>query len=120
LEEILERSGEPLAAQETRHVVVEQRGTRTLLVLEGDIGLDAAADLRTEAERLLAGSGGLAIDWHAAAHVGAGAIQVLLALNAALSARGGSLQVARDNPGVRRFLELAGLSDRFPVLEESA
>jgi len=123
LEEILEHptgSDEAIAAQETRRVVVEQRGSHTLLVLEGEIGLEAAADLRSEGERLLAGSGGVALDWHAATHVGAGAIQVLLALQAALGARGMALDVARDNPSVRRFLELAGVSGHFPAAEQTA
>jgi len=108
-------SCEPAPAQETRRIVVEQHGLHALLVLEGQIDLEAAADLRVEAERLLAGSDAVAVDWRAAAHVCPGAVQVLLSLEAELSARSRALRVVRDNPDVRRFLELAGLSGRFPV-----
>lgn len=105
------------SAEETHRVAVEQRDSHAFLVLAGEIGLDAAADLRAEAERLLAGPEAVALDWHAATHIGAGAIQVLLSLEAALSARGRALRVAGDNPDVRHYLELAGLSAHFPALE---
>ena len=101
-------------------MAVERPGAHPLLVLSGHIDLDAAAHLRAEAERLAAGCEAMTVDWHAATHVSAGAVQVLVALQAALSARGRTLHVARDNQDVRRFLELAGLSGRFPVLEQSA
>lgn len=98
----------------------EDTGTPAAMVLAGQVDLDAAGRLRTEAERFLAGSGDVTLDWHAAEHVGAGAVQVLLALEAALMAQGRALRVASDNPDVRRFLTLAGLSGRFPVLERTA
>jgi anti-anti-sigma factor len=104
----------------TYHVALERRDSHALLVLEGQIGLEAAADLRSEGERVLAGSEAVAIDWHESTHVGAGAVQVLLSLAAALSARGRALCVAGDNPDVRRYLELAGLSQHFPVSEPAA
>jgi len=111
-------SGSPTA--ETFRIAVEPRGAQTVLVLEGQIGLDAGAHLRAEAEGLLGGSGGVAIDWRSAAHVGAGAVQILLALQTALAGRGRALRVAGENPEVRRFLEFAGLSGHFPILERTA
>jgi anti-anti-sigma regulatory factor len=108
----------PVAARET--IRVEQGDKQVLLLMEGQMDLDAAATLQAAAERLLAGSEGVAIDWHAAGHVCAGAVQVLLALEVALSSCGRALHVANDNPDVRRYLELAGLSSRFPLVEHSA
>jgi len=104
----------------TYSIRVERHGLQPLLVLAGDIGLEAAADLRAEAERLLAGSASVALDWGAARHVCASAAQVLLALQAALSTRGRTLEVVRDNADVRRFLELAGLSLHFRLMELAA
>jgi len=108
------------AVPDTFRIAVEQRDSHALMTLEGPVDLEAAASLRVEVERLLGGSAAVRIDWHAAGHFCAGAIQVLLALGAALTARGGSLSVAGDNPDIRRFLELAGLSGHFPVREQSA
>jgi len=108
-------SGDPAAKGE--HTA---SGASGKLVLEGPVDLDAAAELRARAERLLEGTAGVEIDWHAATYACAGAIQVLLALEAALAARGRSLRVARDNPEIRRYLHFAGLSGHFPIMERGA
>ena len=46
-----------------------------------------------------------------------GALLVLIGIGmgAALAAKGQALEVANENAGVRRALEVAGLSGRFPV-----
>ncbi len=98
-------------------VEVGQLESRDLLLLAGQINLDAAARLRDEALRVVASARAVGVDWRQAEYVSASAVQVLLALGAALAARGLPLEVAGDNPGVRRSLELAGLSGRFPVRE---
>ena len=90
------------------------------LVLAGELNLDAAIQLRDVALSAVAGGGEVGVDWRDAGHVSAGALQVLLALRAALDARGQVLQIAGDNPGVRRTLELAGLSRLFPIREAPA
>lgn len=87
------------------------------LVLTGELNLDAASHLREAALGAAAAGKEVAIDWSAAGHLSAGALQVLVALRATLSSRGQALDVAADNPGVRRILEIAGLSGLFPVRE---
>jgi anti-anti-sigma regulatory factor len=44
---------------------------------------------------------------------------VLLALEASLKQRGLSLMVKNDNPQVREYLKLSGLSDYFPLVQAS-
>ena len=95
-------------------IEVRAGDTHNLLVLAGLIGLDAAPQLRDEAERLAARSEDVAIDWRDVEHVGAAAMQVLLALGTALSGSGRKLYVVADNAGLRGYLELAGLSGSFP------
>ncbi len=105
---------------ENTRIGIEQRGSHTFLVLDGNMDLDAAVELRAKTEQLLSASEPVSLDWGAARHVGAGALQVLLAFEAALSARGRMLRVARDNPAIRRSLLFAGLSSHFPLAEQSA
>jgi len=102
----------------THRITVAPGPSLTLVVLEGPIDQDAAAELRLEAQRLLSGDAAVQIDWHAATYASAGAIQVLLALESALKARGRNLRVLRDNVEIRCFLELAGLSGHFSVMEQ--
>jgi anti-anti-sigma factor len=97
------------------HVGLHPSASRDVIVLAGMINLDAARQLCDAALRTLAGGREIAVDWSGAMHVSAGALQVLLALGTALHARGLVLSVTGDNPGVRRTLELAGLSRLFPV-----
>ncbi|TAM99543.1 MAG: anti-sigma factor antagonist [Rhizobiaceae bacterium] len=95
-----------------RLTVVEQPAHH-LIELAGMLGLEAAAPLRDEARCLVQSRKNVAIDWSAAEHVGASALQVLLALQKSLEADGRKLSVAADNASVRRYLELAGLSGYF-------
>jgi anti-anti-sigma factor len=85
-----------------------------LLALTGQIGLEAAPLLHTTAQRLATGGADVRMDWAGAGHVSAAALQVLLALGSRLAADGRGFSVSADAPGVRRFLEISGLSDRFP------
>ena len=59
------------------------------------------------------------IDWAEVEHVDACVLQVLLALGKLLTARGLTLVVEKDNAKVRRFLKLSGMSEYFPVRDES-
>jgi anti-anti-sigma regulatory factor len=87
--------------------------SRDVLILSGTINLDAARQLYDAALQALAGGRDVAVDWSQAVHVSAGALQVLLTLGAALHARGSVFSVMGDNAGVRRTLELGGLSGLF-------
>lgn len=111
LESDCEAAGPPF------RIAVEQRQSRNLLVLSGQLGLDAAGQLRDEAQRLATSACDVDMDWRDAETVTAGSLQVLLALAASLTERERALRVAGDNPHIRRLLELAGLSAQFPVAE---
>jgi len=95
-------------------IEVREDGARDLLVLSGQMDASSAAPLRETARRLASGERPVAIEWEHAEHVGMSALQVLLALAVALEERGRPVAVAADNAEVRGFLELAGLSARFP------
>ena len=99
----------------TFRVETQARESGNLLVLAGQIGVDAAAQLLDEAELLAANAGDVGVDWREAETVTASSLQLLLALGVSLAERGQTLRVTGDNPNVRRLLELAGLSARFPA-----
>jgi anti-anti-sigma regulatory factor len=46
-------------------------------------------------------------------------LQVLLGLQKSLRAAGFSLWIERDNPHIREYLRLSGLSEHFPVRSAS-
>ena len=92
-----------------------ERSGRRLLVLRGEIDLDAAVRLHAVALRLLVGNQDVDIDWSGAERLSAGAVQVLLALGAALSERGRALRVAADQSAIRQCLDAAGLAGHFPA-----
>lgn len=111
-------SGPDSPAQEQLfRVEIQQHESHSLLVLAGQIGADAAPQLRNQALLLTAGAGPVDIDWREAETVTAGSLQVLLALGIALSQRGQPLRVVADHPNLRRLLDVAGLSAHFPVGE---
>jgi anti-anti-sigma factor len=116
-------SGEPAppdeipAEHELFRVEVKPSESCDLLLLAGEMNLDAASQLRDAALGAVAGGRQVAVDWREVGHVSVGALQVLLALRSALDARGQVLHVSGDNPGVRRTLDLAGLSGLFPASE---
>ncbi len=60
----------------------------------------------------------VAIDWGEAEHVDASVLQVLLVLGKSLAERGSRIVVDQDNPRVREYLKLSGLSEYFPVREQ--
>lgn len=94
--------------------------SRNLLVLAGQVGLDATAKLLDEAEDLAGEARDVDLDWREADVVSASSLQVLLALGVSLSERGRAMRITADNPDIRRLLELAGLSTRFPGTEPVA
>ena len=112
----LKTDSEPDVCAEFR-IELRPAESSNVLILAGAINLDAATRLREAALTATTAARDVAIDWSEAGHVGAGALQLLLALRAALAGGGHLLDVARDNPGVRHTLELAGLSGLFPVRE---
>jgi len=102
----------------TAAVQVHHSASSDSLVLAGVIDLEAARQLAAQAKGLAGGVRNVAIDWRQAEYVSAGALQVLLALGITFAGSGRRLQVGADNPAVRGFLELAGLSGHFATAEE--
>jgi len=108
-------SAENIAPEpELFRVEVRQRESSDVLVLAGSLGPEAVVRLHHEALHLAAGDKPVAFDWSDASYLSAGALQVLLALRAALSQRGLEPHLAGDNPAIRRSLDFAGLSAHFP------
>jgi anti-anti-sigma regulatory factor len=104
-----------MAAGDYFDVATEESAAGNLLILSGPIGMDATPRLHAEAQRLASRSGDVAVDWTQAEYLGAGAVQVLLALRVALAENGRKLHVAADRPAIRESLELAGISGHFPA-----
>ena len=84
------------------------------LKLRGDARVEAAALLLQQAAQADLQKD-VAVDWEEAEHVETSVFQVLLAIQKRLTQHGRSLIVEKDNPHVRDCLQLAGLSDSFPV-----
>jgi anti-anti-sigma regulatory factor len=114
-----ELANETSVEDELFHVKHRPSASCDVLVLAGDISLDAVPQLTDAALQTVAGGKQVAVDWSEARHICGGALQVLLALGTALAARGQVLSVAGDNPSVRHTLELAGLSQLFPVRRDT-
>lgn len=57
------------------------------------------------------------IDLHEVHHLDASALQVLLALDTEQKKQGRSLQLMDVSPQLRQWMEFAGVSDHFPVVE---
>lgn len=96
---------------------LRQTDSCDLLVLSGALGADAVQPLHGVALQALSGGRQVEVDWSAATVLSACALQVLLALRSGLNARAQQLPVSGDNPAMRHWLELAGLSDLFPCRE---
>lgn len=106
------------ALEESFQIELHDSEAFDVLWLAGNLDVSAVLRLHTEAKRIAAGTNDVVIDWSHAEYISASAIQVLLCLSAVLKRVGRSLTVSSDNPTVRRFLELAGVSDPFPFLEQ--
>jgi anti-anti-sigma regulatory factor len=94
-------------------ISVDRDSTAIRLKICGDAGVENATELR---QRLLATeiSGDLVVDWEAAERVHTSVLQVLLSFSKTLKP-GCSVRVEKDNPQLREYLELSGLSDFFPL-----
>ena len=114
-----ELANETSVEDELFHVELRPSASCDLLVLAGAISLDAVHQLTDAALQTVAAGKQVAVDWSEATHICGGALQVLVALGTALGARGQMLSVVGDNPGVRHTLELAGLSQLFPVRRDT-
>ena len=94
----------------------EQRDCDTVLTLAGDVRVENAAGLKDGLQQN-GFTRDLVIDWSVSEHVHSCILQLLLAQAKTLKQHGHSLRVEKDNPQVRGYLQLAGLSDHFPLRE---
>jgi anti-anti-sigma factor len=85
-----------------------------ILQLKGKARVEAAQLLQQQLAQIDSNRD-LALDWEQAEHIDACVLQVLLAFRKSRSDRQFSLTVDRDNPHVREYLRMSGLSDYFPV-----
>jgi anti-anti-sigma factor len=95
-------------------VSLRERNGTVLVKLRGDVRVEAAAQLLLEAAQADPQKDAV-VDWEQAEHVDTCVFQVLLSFQQRLAESGRSLKVEKDNPHVREYLRLAGLSDLFPV-----
>jgi anti-anti-sigma factor len=86
----------------------------TVLKLQGDCRVDAARLLLDQLLQSPANQN-VVVDWEKAEHVDTCVLQVLLSLKRHLGQRGFSLSAVKDNPVIREYLQLAGLSGDLPL-----
>lgn len=88
----------PVAA----NISISKNDLNTVLTLRGSFQLEHARPLYEAALHIAAEAGSVVVDCSEAVHLDGGAVQVLLALQAALERAGGSLQVSRASEDVSR------------------
>jgi anti-anti-sigma factor len=94
-------------------VWIEADGDRRCLHLEGVVNAVQARRLREEALAALAGSGPVTLDLTRAEYLDGTALQVLLALSAALARRGHGLKTVAMAPSIEDTLRTIGLGANF-------
>jgi len=97
-------------------VIDEEDGT--LIRLMGHARVETAVRIH-EALAKVPFAHPVTVEWEEAEHVDGCVLQLLLAVQKILKERGLSLTVRKDNPKVREYLNLAGLSEYFPAQPES-
>ncbi len=101
----------------TAVVSVSRDGPDCVLSLRGGFHLEQARELHAAALQIAETGGGVVVDCREAAHLDGCAVQVLLALKAALAHTGGSLRMHGASDDVRKYLGWAGLAAHFPDAE---
>jgi len=101
------------AAVPAEPVRVEVQGERTLLHLEGVVGVMQARKLHALAVELADSGREVAIRCEHLQHMDCAAVQVLLALNETLKAKGTRATVENMPDSVQRTLGFAGLASAF-------
>jgi len=96
----------------------------TTIALTGAIDASRVGELLTASVMACAAGKPVLLDWSAADHLHAGALQVLTALAIELASRGQPLTYTSASPAVRQCVETAGLhralsADRAPQESEA-
>jgi anti-anti-sigma factor len=104
---------------DTPAVDISNRDNAVLVRLTGTASIAAAALLREKFLHTKIDKD-LMVDWKEAEYVDTSVLQVLLAVSKVLPGRGFSLGVVNDSATVRHYLEIAGLSDEFPLQDSES
>ena len=94
-------------------ISLEERGGQAILSLRGAIDASCVPDLLSAALRANGAGKAVVLDWSAAEYLHTGALQVLLALKAELTAGGRTLLVSTCSSGVQECITAAGVVDTF-------
>jgi anti-anti-sigma regulatory factor len=78
------------------------------------VDVQAAGELQREMLAFGITGGDVTLDWSKAERVDLSVIQLLLAFRAAPLSAGRAFWVSGDNPNIREYLRIAGLSCHFP------
>jgi anti-anti-sigma factor len=97
---------------ETVHIL--KRGSEDVLALGETPQLDSIHALHEAALSLSHTASQVVVDCAGVEHLGAWAIQILLALKTALAANGGGLRIAGASPQIHHYLALSGAGEYFP------
>lgn len=92
--------------------IIERHG-RPTLSLSGSVDIFVAKELYEAACALLDREEDIAVQWAVVEAVDVSALQILLALQAGLRAKGRRLQFDECSPTIRRFLAVGGLTTGF-------
>jgi len=99
---------------DNRTVHILKRGSEDALVLGETPQLDTIHTLHEAALSLSQTATHVVVDCDGVEHLGAWAVQILLALKIALAGSGGGLRIAGASPPIHRYLALAGVSEHLP------
>jgi anti-anti-sigma regulatory factor len=99
---------------DNRTVHILKRGSEDVLLLGETPQLDSIHALHEAALSLSQTAAHVVVDCDGVEHLGAWAVQILMALKIALASNGGGLRIAGASPPIHHYLALAGVSEHFP------
>ena len=99
-------------------VTIRSRDGAYVLALGETPQLDRIHQLHEAAMSVSQMGAPVVVDCAGVEHLGAWAIQILLALEQVLVSTGGRLGIVGASPQIRNYLSLAGVSEHFPAVSE--
>jgi len=97
-------------------VSIVERDSEHVMVLGETPQLDSILAFHGAALSLSRTATHVVVDCSGVEHLGAWAVQILLALKTALAGSGGALRITGASPQVGKYLTVAGVSEHFPEL----
>ncbi len=98
---------------------LEERERTYFVALSGVINRELVDRFHQEVRRMAASAKDVVIECSAAEYLDACILQELLALRAALEAKGKVLRCTGNNPSIRRYIQIAGLAEYLPWSAEA-